>query len=747
MQKNILTILLGLSLFLVNTLQAAANDNTDQKIDQLIQKMTIEEKIGQMTLLATYIYIETLEDGSTRIDLDALHEAIYTYKVGAMLNSPESPYTPEQWQQWLTLLQNEVDKTPQKIPMLIGVDSIHGATFMKDATLLPHNLGIGASRNIEAAKLAAEITGKETKAAGTFWNFDPVLDVGRQPLWARFEETFGEDPYIVEKMGVAMVKTYENMGIASTMKHFVGYSAPANGKDRTAAYIPPNMMWQTYLPPFKAAVDAGSASIMINSGSVNNVPLHASPYWLTEVLREQWGFKGLIVSDWEDIKYLHSRHRIAANDEEAVLLAINAGVDMSMVPTDFSFSKILVKLVKEGKVSEQRIDQSVRIILKMKHDIGLFKHPQPNTEFAADFARQEYTEQALDLANESMTLLKNRDGILPLKRGQKVLLAGPAADHLGTLHGSWSYTWQGQDEGVFPTEVKTIRESLEAYLGKDSLHYLGAPAFDAAENYRTKTLIEAAKDVDLIILALGEDAYAEQPGLIDDLNLPQEQIALAHAAMVTGKPLVVVLTQGRPRVIEPIVEGSDAILLAYRPGSRGADAIVQTLYGKNNPSGVLPFSYPRFSGDLMTYDHYALSRIAQITQGNVTEDAYDPQWPFGHGLSYTEFKMSKFKVSPKKFHKGDVVTVSAVIKNTGKRAGKKAVDLYISDHYASDIPQVKRLRRFDKVTLKAGKSTRVEFTLSAEDFSFVNRDLKTVIEPGMFSIELEGERLDLEFVE
>jgi beta-glucosidase len=742
-------IIAGLSVSIVlfsSALQAEPNQATQQQVEKLIDSMTIEEKVGQMTLIASYIFSDSEEGQPRKIDLEKLRTAIHKYKVGAFLNPPQEPYSPQEWHKWLEIIQNETAKTDKKIPILFGVDSIHGATFVKDATLLPHNIGVAASRNIKAAKKAAEITGNETLATGVYWNYDPVLDVARQPLWPRFEETFGEDTHLVTEMGVAMVKQYESMGIASTMKHFVGYGVPANGKDRTPAFIDDRSMWQTHLPPFKAAVDAGAASVMINSGSVNGIPGHANKHLLTDILREKWGFDGLIVTDWEDIVFLNTRHNIAPTVEEAIKIALDAGIDMSMVPSDFSFAEQLTKLVKSGEVSEERLDQSVRVILNFKHRIGLFTNPYPNKSYLPEFNKAEYSQQALELANETLTLVKNDNQVLPLKKSQKVLLAGPAANNLGALHGSWSYGWQGHQYERFPKHIETIADSMKAYLDADNLTVLGNGDFESAENTDVRALVKAAQDVDVIVLALGEKPYAEQPGLIHDLMLAQEQLDLAQAAFATGKPVVLVMAEGRPRVISPIADGADAILLAFRPGSRGGDAITQTLFGDNNPSGVLPFSYPRYSGDVVPYDHVISARVAQRVQGQVTYDAYNPQWPFGHGLSYTKFSVSKPKVSAKKFSKGDTLTVKVKVKNKGKLAGKKAIDLYISDHFASESPAVKRLKHFKKVSLKAGKSTTVKFTLTEEDFSFVNNQLQTVIEPGTFSIEVEGQTVDVEYV-
>ncbi len=737
---------LGCLLLLNTGVEPVASANTEKanaRVEGLLAAMTIEEKVGQMTLLASYIFNQAEAGQPAKYNMALLREAIHTYKVGAFLNPPAEPFSPQQWHQWLSVIDAEIQKTEHKIPVLIGVDSIHGATFVKDATLLPHNIGIGATRNIDAAKLAAEITANETMATGVFWNFDPVLDLGRQPLWARFEETFAEDVHLVGQMGTTMVKTYEQKGMASTMKHFVGYGVPQNGKDRTPAYIADTDLWELHLKPFKQAVDAGASSVMINSGTVNNVPGHANHYLLKDVLREQWGFDGLVVTDWEDIAFFRTRHGLAASMQEAIKIGIEAGLDMSMVPNNFQFSKLLVKLVKSGEIKESRIDQSVRTILKFKQQLGLFDQPFPNTQYIDVFQQPIYQQQALDLANETMTLVKNQGQLLPLKANTQVLLAGPAAKSLGALHGSWSFSWQGDQPGRFPTDYQTIADAFRDYLG-DDLTVMASDGFDSNLTFDQRKFTAAAAKSDVIVLALGESSYAEQPGYIHQLELPTSQMALAKAAITTGKPVVLVMVQGRPRIIEPIVEGSKAILLAYRPGKMGAKAIVQTLFGDNNPSGVLPFTYPRFSGDIMTYDHPVSAAVAQREMGKVTYDAFDPQWTFGHGLSYTQFAISPPILEKTQFGIGDPVRVTVKVKNVGNRFGKKAIDLYVRDHLASDSPVVKRLKRFAKLGLKPNEEQTVTFTLDQDDFSFINRQLKTVVEPGVFSIEVAGKTQQIE---
>lgn len=531
-------------------------------------------------------------DATTVVDREKLRQAVVDKKVGSILNVKGHAYTIEEWHKILTEIQNIATKeTKLGIPVIYGIDAIHGANYIKGSTLFPHNIGTAASRNPEMARRIAEITAAETRAVGIPWNFDPVLDIGRQPLWPRFEETFGEDVHLVNTMGVATIKGYEQDGlnqdhtVASCMKHFLGYSLPATGKDRTPSYIPETVMREYVLPPFKAAVDAGASTVMINSGEINGVPVHGSKYYLTTILRDELGFEGVAVSDWEDVIRLHTRHRVAATPKEAVRMAVEAGLDMSMVPTDYSFYDLLVELVKEGTISEDRIDVSVRRILSLKVKLGLLDNPFPKAELASQLHKADYDSVAYRAALESMTLLKNDNQILPLEKGTKVLVAGPGANSLGTLHSSWSYVWQGIDESQYPDKALTIVEALRKVLGHNNVLSRSVADYGAAANYNVQQLKQDAKNVQAIILCLGEKAYAESPGVIDDLNLDVNQLALARAAKETGKPVILVLTQGRPRVISSIEKDVNAVLLAYRPSTFGAPAIADVLFGDYNPGG------------------------------------------------------------------------------------------------------------------------------------------------------------------
>ena len=728
---------------------------TGKQIEKMVRKqirnMTIEEKVGQMTQINLGVLIDKSVKDGVAFDQEKLAEAFDKYKVGSVLNSTSRALTLDEWHGVINTLQDKALSSEQAIPLLYGIDAIHGVTYTQGSTLFPHNIGLAASRDLALVKRATKATAMEVRATGVRWNFDPVLDAGRNPLWSRFEETFGEDVVLTSEMGVATVQGYEEDGlenitaVASCMKHFVGYSDPANGKDRTPAYIPDIELWEHYIPQFKAAIEAGSSTIMINSASLNGMPVHANKYLLTDVLRKQLGFKGLILSDWEDVIRLHTRHNIAETPEEAVRLAIEAGLDMSMVPHDFSFAEILVKLVKAGTVAEKRLDQSVAIILTLKHRLGLFNNAYPEPAAVANFGKPEYQQLALDAAIDSITLLKNSNNLLPLPATSKILLVGPAARNLGALHGSWSYSWQGDQEKNYPETTQSLADALSERFG-NTLTVMAFPKFSDPRNYDTEQLKRLAKKADYIVLALGEPAYAESPGALDDLHLPFNQIQLAQAAHATGKPVVLVLAEGRPRVIADIVEKSDAIMQTYRPGSQGAHAIAGVLTGEFNPSGVLPYSYPQYTGDITPYDRRVLSDVQQLTPGNVTQKGYKPQWPFGFGLSYSTFAYSKLSLSQSTMKKNESVRVSVTVKNTSGRDGKLAVELYIRDIYASLSPSAKRLKKFTKVFLRAGEQKVVHFDLRNQDLEFVDASLKRVIEPGDFKIQIGGLEKELKFL-
>lgn len=711
------------------------------------------------------------------LDLQLLHQAVVTFKVGSILNALNRPYPLKKWHEIIRQIQEmAVQETPHQIPVLYGIDSIHGATFTQDATLFPHNIGLAATRNPSLVRDIAAATAAETRASGIRWNFDPVLDIGRNPLWPRFPETFGEDVYITRQMGLAMIEGYEHGGelhkptaVASCMKHYIGYSVPQSGKDRSPAYIPEIQLREYHLPQFQDAVQKGAASLMINSGEVNGIPVHASKYLLSDVLRGELGFEGPAVSDWEDIIRLHTRHHVVHSPMEAVKMAVNAGVDISMVPHDFSFLTYLVELVKEGEVSESRIDEAVGRILKLKFRLGLFENAFPEPEAEKLFGKPEYKELALQAARESITLLKNNasgsDGqgaVLPLSKDKKVLVTGPGANSKSTLHGSWSYTWQGDNEYWYPESTKTIYEAIkekigkkniaggyEGQFGKEEYYYFEPGAREAGHynpdedelNEEIARLKRKAKEVDAIVLCLGEEAYAESPGVIDNLYLPAWQYKLAHAAADTGKPLILLLTQGRPRLIKEIESRMHTVVLAYLPGSRGGEAIADILFGDFNPEGKLPFSYPAEAHDFVLYDHKYSEKVQELWPGYFTYEGYKPQYKFGHGLCYSAIRYQHMELSTGTLRGDEPLQVEVEVVNTGKNEVKLAVELYTRDLYASVTPSQKRLRKFKKLQIAAGETRKVQFSLDRHDLAFVGQDLTWVTEPGEFELMIGSEKV------
>ncbi len=712
----------------------------EAKATALIKKMTLEEKVGQMTQITLGVIAAKVVNGEDgNLDPVKLKAAVVDYKVGSILNVNDRALTAEKWRSLVTQIQDEVKNTRLQIPVVYGLDGIHGQTYTLNATLFPQSIAMAATRNPGLVKLGAKVTAMELRASGVRWNFAPVLDIARQPLWSRMPETYGEDVYLVKTMGAAAVKGYEEDGlqnptaVASSLKHYLGYSASRSGKDRTPIYLSEIEMREYYLPQFREAVKLGAATVMVNSSEINGTPVHASKYLLTDVLKKELGFKGVVVTDWEDIKRLNDRHFVAATPREAVAMAVNAGIDMSMVPTDFSFYGLLIEAVNKGEVSMKRIDDAVKRILVMKYNIGLFDNPYPEQAAFSNFGKAEYQQYALDAAHEAMTLLKNKDNILPLAKNKRVLLAGPAAQSISALNGCWSYTWQGKDEKWYPADSKTIYEAIAAKIGAANVITTTVKGFDAPQNYDATALTNAAANADVIVLCIGENAYAESPGNIRDLALPKEQETLAIAAALTGKPVILVLTEGRPRFITNIEPSAKGILMAYWSGKKTGEAIADILFGDYNPDGRLPYTYHKSMGEIVLYDRKGTEEVREIFNDNVGA-GYDPLFAFGHGLSYTTFEYSDIKLSTATLSGDEKLTVSISVKNTGSRAGKHTVELYSKDLFASITPSMKRLRAFDKINLQPGETKTVTFIIDRNDLAFVNAALKTVTEPGEFEL-------------
>jgi beta-glucosidase len=707
-----------------------------RQVAALLARMTLEEKVGQMTQLE--IGMITKGDGDNiQIDADKLEKAVVKYGAGSILNVKDQALTVDKWHEIIRGIQEASQRTRLKIPVIYGIDTIHGAGYVQGSTLFPQEIGMAATWNPALMQRGAEIAAAETRAAGIPWTFSPVLDLGRQPLWPRFWETFGEDPYLASVMGVAFVRGVEgddvssSTHVAASLKHYVGYSFPLTGRDRTPAWIPENYMREYFLPTFAAAVKAGARTVMVNSAEVNGVPGHVNHHLLTEVLRGELGFNGFVVSDWEDIKKLVTEWRVAADEKEATRQSILAGVDMSMVPKDYSFSDLLIQLVKERKVPMTRIDEAVSRILLVKYELGLFERSLPDPSLKSNFATSESRAVALEAARESLTLLKNETSILPLSKDRKVLVTGPTADSLISLNNGWTYVWQGNNASLYPKNRPTVLQAIRAKAG-DNVSYVPGVSFD--KEIDIEAAVRAAQNADIAVVCIGEASYTETPGNISDLTLSEPQLRLAEKIQASGKPVVLILIEGRPRVINRIVEAAKGILLALNPGNEGGTAIADVLYGEYNPSGKLPFSYPRTPNGLITYDH-KLFETENTSYGNT---AFSPQFTFGSGLSYTTFEYSNLKVGPKSGPVNGQVKVNVTVTNKGQRAGKEAVIVYVRDIVATLSPAGKRVRRFAKISLEPGQSRTLTFTLRKEDLSFIGPNNKPVTEPGDFEVIVGG---------
>lgn len=716
----------------------------DKKVDALIAKMTLEEKVGQMTEVTSDVVSTTTNDVH-QIDAAKIKEAILKYHVGSILNVSGHAYDRKHWFEVISAIQQEAAQDRLKIPVIYGIDAIHGVTYTTGSTLFPQEIAMAATFNKEIAYKAGEITAYETRASYIPWNYSPVLDLGKSPLWPRIYETFGEDPYLIKTMGASIIKGYQGNDVgdkyhvAACMKHYLGYGDPLSGKDRTPAWIPDRYMREYFLPPFAEAVKAGAKTLMINSGEINGVPLHASKYMLTDVLRGELHFDGIAVTDWRDIEYLHDRHHIAATQKDAVMIAVNAGVDMSMVPYEYSFYNYLIELVHEGKVSMARINEAVHRIIKVKYELGLFERPVGNPDDYPKFGSDEFKQVSVQAASEAITLLKNNNNLLPLKKNLKVFVTGPTANTMRALDGGWSYTWQGDQSDKFAANKNTILEAIQQKIGKDNVSYEPGAAFDSLQNINDA--IKAAKKADVIVLCLGELSYTENVGNIDDLSLPWAQTQLAMELAKTGKPVILVLAEGRPRIVTQAESLSAATVMTYLSGNEGGDALASILFGDANPSGKLPFTYPKYTNSLNNYYR------KNLENGNPDDKhGYNPLYEFGFGLSYTTFGYSNLHLSKPDLKDNETLTVTVDVKNTGQMEGKESILLYTSQSYASISPDYKRLRAYDKVSLKSGETKTVTFKITAKDLAFVNDISKTVTEAGEFKIQVGDQTQNFNYI-
>jgi beta-glucosidase len=712
----------------------------NQKVKALVAQMTLEEKVGQMTQISIEMLLKT-ENGNViephQIDMDKLATCIKKYKVGSLLNVGGTAQTRENWHALIEAVQKMALQERLKIPVLYGIDAIRGNNYTLKTVLFPHQIAQAASFNPEVSRKASEISAYETRASFIPWTFSPVLDLGRQPMWPRIYETFGEDPYLGTQMGLATIQGFQGNNptvedkyhVLACLKHYMGYSNPLSGHDRTPAWIPERELREYFLPQFAAAVKAGAKTVMVNSSEINGVPVHASHHIITDILKGELNFQGFAVSDWQDIQYLYTRHHVAKDDKDAIAIAINAGIDMSMVPTDYTFSEDLLADVKAGKVSMARINDAVTRILRVKYQSGIFDNPIGNASDYPDVNSPAHDKINYDGAAECITLLKNTGNFLPLAAGKKLLVTGPTANTMRSLNGGWSRTWQGDNSDETEKDKNTILEAIQNVFGKSKVDYSEGVSFDKAINI--DETVDKATRADVIVLCLGENSYTETPGNIGDLTISAPQIALATALAKTGKPIVLVLAEGRPRIISAIEPGTTAVLHTYLLGNEGGNVVADALIGKINPSGRLPYTYPRSPNSFINY-------FRKYTENKESAEVagYDPQWEFGTGLSYTTFKYSNLKLSSNKLPESGNITITVDVTNTGKVAGKEAVLMYVSDLVASITPEFKRLRGFEKIDLQPSQTKTVTFTISKEKLSFINYDLKRVTEPGDFKLAI-----------
>lgn len=755
-KARIIRLMVFLCWFVLFSCSVKHNDTIDQKVENLLEEMTLEEKVGQMA----QITLDVIGKGDDRynsyepflIDTAMLRKAIVAYHVGSILNTTNNyALSPDKWNEIIGFIQQVAMKESRlKIPVVYGIDAIHGVTYTDGATIFPQQITLAATFNPVHAYNMARVAAYETRASGIPWNFSPVLDLGADPRFSRQFEGFGEDPYLIGMMGEQMMLGYEGMTdsvnspykVATCVKHFLGYSVPASGKDRTPAYIPENILREYHLEPFKKVIDAGTESVMINSGIINGISVHGSYELITGLLKEELGFEGVVVTDWMDIINLHTRDKIAVDNKEAVKLAINAGIDMSMIPYEYEqFCKDLIALVKEGEVKESRVDDAVRRILKMKMKLGLWENPVTKIEDYPEFASEKSSQEAYDAAAEAITLLKNENQILPLSKSASVLVTGPNANTMRVLNGGWTYSWQGEKTDRYAQQYNTILEAVQHEIGEVNVQYVPGVSYVETGNYyedkedRFEEAIRQAKKVDVVILCLGENSYSEKPGDLNDLTLSRNQLNLAKEITKAGKPVILVLNEGRPRCIREIEPSMAAVVQIYFPGNYGGDALADILFGDVNPSGKLPYTYPSYPNSLVTYYHKSAEEQKKAEGAYIYESDYNPQYEFGYGLSYTNFEYSNLRISSKTISDNKPVEIFVDIANTGSRSGKEVVMLYTSDLYASITPDVKRLRRFTKIELDPGQKKTVRFELNARDLAFVTPDGKWLTEPGDFEIK------------
>ena len=729
----------------------------EAQVEQTLKKLTLEEKIGQMMELVTDLFGANDKNGVFYIDEHKTDSILSRYKIGSILNAPNTcAPTAKQWEKYIAQIQ-KISMKRIGIPCVFGLDQNHGSTYTQGGTLFPQNINVAATFNREVARRSAEATAYETRAVSIPWTYSPTVDLGRDARWPRIWENFGEDCYLSSEMGKAMVYGFQGEDpnnidqyhIATSMKHFMGYGVPWTGKDRTPAYISPADLREKHFAPFLAGLQAGALTVMVNSASVNGMPMHANKDILTGWLKEETGWDGVLITDWADINNLYTREMVAKDKKDALRIAINAGIDMIMEPYSCDACGYLIELVKEGKIPMSRIDDACRRVLRMKYRLDLFKNPTQKLKNYPKFGGEEFAKLALEGATESMVLLKNEGNILPLQHGKKILLTGPNANQMRCLDGGWSYTWQGHRADEFAGKYNTIYEAFCNEYGKENVILNQGVTYNEKGKYweenepQIQGAVDAAKDADVIVACIGENSYTETPGNLTDLWLSENQRNLVKALAQTGKPVILVLNEGRPRLIadiEPLAQGIINILI---PGNMGGDALANLVSGKSNFCGKMPYTYPKEINSLANYDFKKSEEVGTM------EGAYDynakitQQWGFGYGLSYTTYKYSNLKVSQSDFRHGDIIKVSVDVKNTGKVAGKESVLLFSSDLIASMVPDGRRLRAFDKVELQPGETKTMTFELKADDLAFVGWNGKWRLEEGDFKLMIADQSADI----
>lgn len=748
--KKILLVTI-LSVLLINCSQKKQlSDNkipktkieVDQQIQKILQQMTLKEKVGQMLNIG----LPTILTGgywdardSAVFDKEKFKKFIIDYGVGSIHNTPGYPAKPKDWNQIIKTIQDAaLSKTRLKIPVLYGIDDIHGANYVNGSVLFPHEIGLAATWNTELAKVCGDITSYESRAASLPWNFNPNIDVAMNPLWGRIGESFGEDPYLISKMATAYIEGSQKNNLSDTLstavclKHFIGYGAGRNGKDRANALIPENSLRQYYLPPFKAAINAGAMGVMISSNSVNGIPCHINKYYITDILKGELEFKGVVISDFSDVEFLVEAHQSAKNMRDATKMAVNAGLDMIMNPYDAKIVDIIVDLVEKKEVPISRINDAVTRILRLKFKLNLFEKPYNESKFYKNFGSEKHIKSNYKIAGESLTLLKNNNNLLPLPLTKKILVTGYAANSINVLNGAWSRSFLGTDTKYNDVSKYTILTAIQKQLPSNQVDYVKGTNYQ--KDINTDKVIQKARNSDYIIVCLGEQPATEKPSDINELALPKVQLNLVKKLAKLKKPIILVLVEGRPRIIKDIEPLVDAIVMAYLPGQEGGRVVSDVLFGKINPSGKLPYTYPKYTGNILTY-YYKKTDIRDINWGF---NGFYPQFEFGYGLSYSNYKYSNLTISKDTLRGADKMKISVDVKNTGNYDGKEIVELYLKDMVATVAPDSKKLIRFSKIMLKQGETKKVSFSVNSRDLASVGINNKWIIEDGDFELQIGG---------